>query len=97
MHNNKLNVWAANNLAPLDVLILSIVDQYNKPNKSKNHTKAFCLLLAFCKNRILFLSAEKLVRPKLEQPGRFHWPSSILALHNMIFCHFMIYKMSTTG
>ena len=43
----KHNAWADDNLATLDMLFLSIIAQYNKPNKSKNDTRAFvnCLLL----------------------------------------------------
>ena len=35
-------------------------------------TLALCLLLAFCKNGILFLPEKKLVWPKPEQLDRFH-------------------------
>ena len=44
-HNNERNAWAADNLAPLDMPFLSIID--NKPNKSQNHTRTLfitCLL-----------------------------------------------------
>ena len=39
-------MWAADNLAPLDMPYLSIA-QYNNPNKSENHTSTFvyCLLV----------------------------------------------------
>ena len=44
----------------------------NKPNKSKNHTNTFVICL--CKNQILSLSWEKLVRQKPEQLDRFCQP-----------------------
>ena len=48
------NVWVAHNLTHLDMLFLSIIAYFNKPNKS-NIILALFLLLAFCNNRILVL------------------------------------------
>ena len=60
-HSSKLNTWAVDNLAPLDMLFLSIIAliQYNKPNRSKNHTSTFVYYLPFCKNRVLFYLEKK--------------------------------------
>ena len=51
-HNSKLNMRATNNLAHIDMPLLSIIAQYNQPKKSKKH-QYFCLFLEFCTNRIL--------------------------------------------
>ena len=58
----QLNAWAAdyfttadiNNLAPLDMLFLSIIAKYNKPNKSKNHTDTFVYYLLLVKMECYF-------------------------------------------
>ena len=49
-HNNKLNAWMVDNLAPLDMLC----PYYSMLNKSKNHTSTFIYYLLFCKNGIYF-------------------------------------------
>ena len=36
-HNNEQNVWAADNLAPLDMPSVSVIAVYIKPKKSQNH------------------------------------------------------------
>ena len=48
LHNRipcKHNVWAPNIFKPLDMLFLSTIVQYNKPNKSKNHISTFVYYL----------------------------------------------------
>ena len=52
LHNRipcKHNARAANNLTPLNMLFLSIIVWYNKPNKFKNHTSTFVYYLVFVK------------------------------------------------
>ena len=47
-----MNVWPANSLALLDMLFLA---QYNKPNKSNNHT-GILFITCFCKKwNVIFI------------------------------------------
>ena len=52
-HNNKLNMWVADNIAPLDILFI-YYSLYNKLNKSKNHTSTFVYHLLFVKLEFYF-------------------------------------------
>ena len=43
------NAWVADNIVPLDMLFLSIITKYNKPNKYKNNTSTFAYYLLYVK------------------------------------------------
>ena len=68
-HNNKLNAWASDNLAPLDMPFLSTIAKiYNKPNKSQYHTSTFVYYLPFAKLKFCFYLEKKTGPAKPEQP-----------------------------
>ena len=66
----KHNAWAADNLAPLNVLFLSI-DIISLV--SPKITLELFLLLAFVKWNVIF-TLRKMVQPKPEQPDHFRRP-----------------------
>ena len=76
LHNRipcRHNAWAANNLAPLDMVFLSIITEYNKCNKSKNHTSTFVYYLHFVEMESNFY-LEKNWSGQNQKPDHFRWP-----------------------
>ena len=83
MHNRipcNHNAWAADNLAPLDMLFLCIIAQYNEPNKSKNLTSICIYYLLFVKRTFIF-TLRKPGLAKTGAPGLFP-----LALLDTYYC-----------
>ena len=72
VHNRipcKHNAWAADNLAPLDILFICIIAYYNMPNKFKIHTRTF--VYYFLQKKNIIFSLRKTCSAKTRVPGTF--------------------------
>ena len=79
-YNNKFDMWAADDLAPLYMLFLSIIAYYPKPNKPKNHSSTFVYYLLFL-IMDFNVTLRKKVWPKPELQDPFCWPCTLVIMH----------------